>query len=1100
MKHIWFWVGIAVISSQCSEKNTRFQLLDSEITGIEFVNSIEETDSFNILYNEYIYNGGGVGICDLNNDGLPDIILTGNKVTTQIYLNAGNFKFKNITHHFQGLSNEQWISGVTIVDINHDGWQDVYLTSSSGEDPLLRRNQLWVNQGTDKDGLPFFIEKAESYGIADKGYSVHAAFLDYDLDGDLDLYILNNTVNKFVPTNYRPKIVDGTSPNNDKFYENLGNGTFIDVTEKAGILVEGFGLGLAVSDINKDGYPDIYISNDYISNDFLLINRGDGTFQNKAKEYLSYQSKFSMGNDVCDVNNDGNPDIYTLDMLPRDHARKKQTIAGTSYFFYINDDKFGYEHQHVRNMLHLHNGFLNGELLPFSEAGQITGLFDSEWSWSSLFADFDNDGDRDLIVTNGFPKDLTDKDFAKYKAAMFQYLATDQQVLDRIPAVKVANFVFEKTGDLEYKDVTEEWGMHIPSYSSGAAFADLDNDGDLDYVVNNINDKVFIFRNSTEEESEGCTNYIKIELRGSGKNNMAIGSKVEIWRKDHYQFYEHFLTRGYISSVDPIIHFGLKDSIIDSIRVTWPLSDRQTVIKNVSANQRISLHENDAVLIEKKADRIRDELLFERVELIDYTHTQTDYVDFFQDQTILPHKFSQIGPCMAKGDLNGDGQEDLIISASDKLPTTVFLRERNEFIRTEFDGLTDRKKCLESDLAIFDVDGDGDNDIVAVSGGYANENPEDYRHFLYRREGNAFLKEELPLPPFPASVVRPFDFDHDGDMDLFIGARVKKGAFPFANESYILRNENGQFIRDPNSAFDLGMVTDAVWSDFDEDGWEDLIITREWNSITILQNQRGDNFVQKIDDNLESKRGVWSSIVAGDFDGDGDDDYLLGNLGNNHRFHVSDPYPMAIYAIDIDSNGTIAPLSTAFWKDPKGEMKEYLINGLDELASQAAFFRKRFTSYTQFSTTDIHEIIDTKSMPEKNKFFVNTTSSYYLRNDEGVLIWEKLPDKLQLSPIRKMVALDIDNDGNSDVIVAGNDYTYDATTGYYDANKGMILLGRGDHTFKILPPAESGMLIKGQVDGLLYFRGETPFLVAGVNRDKIAIFAHKKPSLPGLIF
>ncbi len=1087
----------------CGKKATRFEQLDASVTGIDFNNEIIEKDTFNILHNEYMYNGGGVGVADLNNDGLQDLVFTGNKVSSRIYLNQGNFKFKDITANFEGLTNTQWLSGVAVVDINADGLQDLYFTSTMSRDSSMRKNQLWVNQGLAADNLPTFKEMAAQYGIVDMGHSMHAAFFDYDLDGDLDLYVLNNIVNKEVPTNYRPKLTDGSSANNDQFYKNLGDGRFVNVTKEAGIVYEGFGLGLAVGDVNKDGYPDVYVSNDYISNDLLYINQRDGTFRNESPAYLSYHSKFSMGNDMSDVNNDGNLDIVTMDMLPEQYFRKKQTINGNSYIIYKNDEKYGYEHQYVRNMLQLHNGFLDGEMLPFSEVGQLAGIYQTEWSWSPLFADYDNDGDQDLLVTNGFPKDLTDKDFTNYKAQMYGYLAGDYDIIPRIPVVKVPNYAFENTGDFKFVNQTEAWGMNTPSFSNGAVFADLDNDGDLDYVTNNINDPAFVYRNNTMEQSgDKKPNYLRIALSGNAPNTMAIGAKVELWSGGKLFYQEHYLSRGYISSVDPVLHVGLpkgpegENGQVDSLRVIWPLGRTATFLKNVQPNQLLTLKESEAAAYAGQA-AASGGVLFEKMEnALDYTHVQDDYNDFFQFQRIIQHKFSQVGPCMAKGDLDGDGGEDLFIGGSPKSPAHVFLRKSGQFVKMEFPGLTDVKKCEESDILILDIDGDGDNDVLAVAGGYANEDEKDYQHCLYQNDGGAFTRIELPLPAFPASVIRPFDFDKDGDLDLFIGARVKRMSFPLAPASYVLINENGRFSAEKSMSFDVGMVTDAVWSDFDGDGWQDLILTREWNTLAILKNKKGQSFELAGQKDLDGKNGLWTCISTGDFDGDGDDDYIVGNLGENHRFTATAEFPMALYAIDIDKNGAVDPITAAHWKDKDGKMQEYPVNYLDELAAQSPFFRKKFTSYTQFSMTTMDSIIDRKTVKPEEKFTVNTTSSYVLWNEGGGQFkWERLPTAAQTAPVRKILVRDFNGDKLPDVLLAGNDHSFDVSTGYYDANRGVVLLNKGSRAFEALPPSKSGLALRGQVESLLYFEGETPTLVAGVNRGKVKVYKLTKPNL-----
>jgi len=1064
--------------------DTRFQLLDASETGIDFNNEIVETDSFNILRNEYMYNGGGVGIGDFNNDGLQDVLLTGNKVSTRLYQNLGDLRFKDITSQLNGLSQEQWISGVSVVDINSDGLLDIYLTSTTNEDPQLRRNQLWVNQGVEGD-TPSFREAAQEYGIADTGYSVNAAFFDYDLDGDLDLYVLNNTVNKDVPTNYRPKLTDGSSLNNDSFYRNNGDGTFKNITIEAGIVIEGFGLGLAVSDINKDGYPDVYVSNDYISNDLMYINQRDGTFENEIESHISYQSKFSMGNDVNDINNDGNPDIMTLDMMPQEYFRKKQTINGNSYFAYINDEKYDYEHQYVRNMVQVHNGFIGEEMVPFSEVGQFTSMFDTEWSWSPLFADYDNDGDKDVIVTNGFPRDLTDKDFTNYKAQMYNYLATDEMVLSRVPEVKVSNFVYENVGNLQYEDATASWGMDIPSYSNGASFVDLDNDGDLDYIVNNINDQAFVYKNNTME-TEPDKKYLRLKLFGEGQNKMGIGAKIELWQNGKIIYHENFLTRGYISSVEPVIHFGLGMGNVDSLFVKWPATKRINIFYDVKPNAILEIDESVAIA-DTRVSKAVPSYLFGKAEMLsEYVHHQRDFIDFFQYQNIMPHKFSQVGPCITKGDLDGDGVDDLLIGASDSVATTAYRGTADGFEKISLPGLTSKKMAVEADLVIVDIDNDGDNDVIALSGGYANQNMDEYSHYLYRNESGSFEWERLDMPGFVASVVRPFDYDQDGDMDLFIGARVKKFKYPESESSYILVNENGSFTRKDELTFDLGMVTDAVWTDYDGDGWKDLMITREWDTPTILKNDEGKSLVETQEELLSQKYGLWYSVTAADLDGDGDDDYVLGNLGDNHRFNISAEYPMRLYGIDIDENSTLDPITTAYWKDSMGVMQEYPVNYWDELASQSPVFRKRYQSYTEFSMGLASDFLPAEVLDGSYAKMVNTTSSGILWNNEGSLEWEDLPLEVQLSPLKKVVARDLDGDGSMDLVLAGNDYSYDVSTGYYDANKGLIMFGEGDRKFRLAKSSETGLLLTGQIEGLLYFEDKET-LVASVNRKGIKV-------------
>ncbi|MDP5171034.1 MAG: FG-GAP-like repeat-containing protein, partial [Bacteroidia bacterium] len=772
-------------------------------------------------------------------------------------------------------------------------------------------------------------------------------------------------------------------------------------------------------------------------------------------------------------------------MLPKVYSRKKQTINGNSYQFYLNDDKYGYQHQYVRNMVHLHSGLQGESIVPYREVGQMMGVFQTEWSWSPLFADVDNDGDRDLLITNGFPKDLTDKDFTNYKAQMYGYLASEEQVLARVPVVKVANFAYEQVGDLQFQDRTKAWGLDIPSFSNGASFVDLDNDGDLDYVVNNIDDPAFVYRNN--DKSPG--HFLDLKLSGEKPNTQAIGAKVEVWAGESYQFAELFLSRGYISSVSPVMHVGLgEQTLIDSVKVTWPGNKRQTFLTAVTVDQVLSLSQADSEPLPTSAPATHDGLFTKADGVITYTHIERDYIDFFQNQRILQHKFSQIGPCMAQGDINMDGLDDLVIGASDGAPTQVFLNLNGRFVWDSVPGISDSKVCSEADLVILDIDNDGDNDLIALAGGYATESDKAYLHYLYQNNGGSFERIPLPLPSFSASVVAPFDFDHDGDKDLFVGGRVVKGKFPQAPASYLLMNEAGTLAESGSTPFELGMVTDAIWSDYDQDGWEDLIITREWNSVLILKNNQGKGLSPASLPSLNQYHGLWTTIVAVDIDQDGDDDYVVGNLGQNHRFQIAEKTPMNLYAIDVDNNGTIDPITSAYWEDDMGRMTEYPVNYLDELAAQSPFFRQRFTSYTQFSQTSIPLIFKPDSISSDQKLFVNTTSHYLLRNEDGKFRWEELPRSVQVAPIKEMLVRDFTGDNIPDVLITGNDYSYDVSTGNYDANRGLILAGTAGGSYRVIPASESGLAISGQVESIAYIEGDTSFLMLGINRQKMAVY------------
>lgn len=1065
-----------------------------------------------------MYNGGGVGVGDFNNDGLLDIYFTGNQVPCKLYLNKGDFKFEDVTDIAKVDGDNRWCRGVAVVDINNDGLPDLYICTTILPDSQKRQNLLYVNQGVNKQGIPVFKEMAREYGLNDGSFSTMAAFFDYDNDGDLDVYItVNEMEDDRNPSVYRPKRKDGSSPSTGRLYRNEWNAqlhhpVFTDVTKQAGVTIEGYGHSATIADFNKDGWKDIFVANDFLSNDLLYINNHDGTFTDKAATYFKHTSANGMGQDVIDLNNDGLSDVVEMDMDPEDNYRKKMLMPGYNYQNYINNDSFGYQYQYVRNTLQLNMGprIENNDSAGdpvFGDIGYWSGISSTDWSWAPLVQDFDNDGFRDIIVTNGFPKDITDHDFIAFREQAFAY-KSKKEVLSKIPQVKLKHYAFQNNGNTTFSDVSDSWGLTTASFANGAAYADLDNDGKLDLIINNINDEAFIYRNN----SSGASNYLSVKLIGDSLNKNGLGAWIELYYNGKQQVYEQTPYRGYLSTMPMDPHFGLgRISGIDSMVVKWPDGKIQ-VLLNVPVNQKVMVRHDAATgAYHWETHVAASQAWFQPIEGATGTHYQDSKKDLidFNIQKLLPHKFSEYGPAMAAGDINGDGLDDIFIGGSASSPTTLLLQQKDGgFINRNILPDENNKHWDDMGLLLFDADGDGDLDLYIAAGGYGNiPNGPAYRDKLYINDGKSnFTPDTAALPRnlTSKSCVRAIDYDHDGDLDLFVAGRVFPWNYPKAVSCAIYRNDtkDGKVkFTDVTAAVagslqNIGMVCDAIWTDFDNDGWEDLVLAGEWMPVKFLKNDHGKFRDITSSSQIGGQVGWWNSITAGDFDNDGDIDYVVSNLGGNSFYKASDNYPVSIYAKDFYNQGIVQCMLTSFIKDRQGgQLKEFASESRDDLIAQLPFLKKRFLTYNKFATTSFDQVFTPQELSNAIKYSANNFKSCFIRNNgNGTFTMEPLPDVAQYSAINGMVTDDFDGDGNLDICMNTNDYGTVPSYGRYDALNGLILKGDGKGKFVPLSILQSGIFIPENGKALVKLRGSDGryLIAASQNKGPLKLFALNK--------
>ena len=1086
---------------------TLFTRVPAQKSGLTFANRIAENDTFNILSFEYVYNGGGVAAADFNGDGYTDLYFTGNTTDNRLYLNAGDLTFTEVTEAAGVSGRGRWCGGVTVADVNADGLLDLYVSATIYEPGERRANLLYINRGTtDGSTVPTFTEEAATCGIADTSHTTQSVFLDYDRDGDLDLYVLVNEMHdRNIPNRYLPKVVDGTGIKNDKLYRNDGPAAdglprFTEVTREAGILIEGYGLGVSVCDINQDGWPDLYVTNDYVSNDLLWINNRDGSFTDRAADYLKHTSYSAMGNDVADLNGDGLEDLITVDMYPENNLRRKAMMPPNNYNAYLNNRRYDYLPQFTRNTLQL-NARIDDSTYVFSDVGMLAGVAATDWSWSPLAADVDNDGDRDLLITNGFPRDVTDRDFMDYNVVMSR-LAGWELRLQQIPSIKIPNYAYESDGANvpKYTKRTADWGFDHPSFSNGAVYADLDNDGDLDYVVNNINDSCFLFRNTLMESAPDSVHWLQIRLTGEGANPDALGARVTVYGSQGSQTAYHSPTRGFLSSVADVLHFGFAagDTLRD-VLVQWPDGTAEAY-PDVAWDQRVSLQKGEGTETVVLPAGSNGPALLEPLALLEQLPEHRDclFIDF-NVQPLLPHKLSEYGPGLAVADVNGDGLDDLYRSGSHFYPGELLLQGRDAGGGSTFtlaNPVSTDVGPEELGSLFFDADGDGDQDLYLVSGGseYSIDRPELLDRLLFNDGTGRFSPDATALPGLASSgsCVRAADVDRDGDLDLFVGGRLRPARFPEPVDSYLLLNDGtGHFTTAQLPAFEeLGLVCDALWTDYDNDGWVDLLVAGQGMPLRLFRNEEGSLRAQQ-PDSFGDHVGWWNSLSGTDIDHDGDIDYVAGNFGTNNLYGQSGRDYVSLYGADFDGNGGYDLLVGDYQLSEEGDYREYPHHQRTDTEKQLISVKRIYERHDQFGRATIEDLLSNYPDAEVTALTANYLRSVWIENlGDGRFAFHELPREAQVAPLFGLQLVDVDHDGYRDLLAIGNDYGAETGMGTLDALNGLVLrYDPQQRNFIPLPSAGRGFHVPGNGRALTYLIVDgRPVVVAGQNQGKTKAF------------
>jgi len=1092
-----------------TNKTTLFTDMPSSQTHVEFSNDIKEDENYNILTYEYLYNGGGVAVGDINGDGLPDIYFTGNMVSNKLYLNKGGFQFEDITDKAGVKGRSKWKTGAVMTDVNGDGLLDIYVCYSGPGTDEERSNELYINNGV-KDGVPSFTESAKQFGLDAPGtYTTTVSFFDMDNDGDLDMFMVNHAdmfYNPFYNTN---KLRSVRHPKfGNRLYRN-DDGKFTDISEQAHIDGSGlnFGLSVAISDLNNDGWSDIYVTNDYDERDFLYLNNHDGTFREVLTRAAGHISEFAMGSDIADYNNDDKPDIMVLDMLPEDNRRQKLLKGADAYEKYTMRVNAGFHKQQMRNTLQLNNGVDSARIPLFSEVGQLAGVSNTDWSWSPLFADLDNDGWKDLLISNGIFKDMTNLDFVKYTSGYSsQYVKPENnkqeiwKLVQNMPSTKLTNYLFRNNHDLTFTNTTYDWGLNKKSISNGASYVDLDNDGDLDLVLNNLNGVATIYKNGATETNH--FHYLRIRLKGEGHNTYGIGAKVYI-KTDHCtQSQEEYLTRGFQSSVDPVLHFGFgRDSIAHSIKVTWP-GGKTSSLQNIKTDTLLIIDEQQSSAVDDTGSVAVPQSFFKDITQtagLDFVHKQSSYVDF-KISPLLPYQLSKIGPAIATGDVNGDGLEDVFVGASAAQESLLYYQTPGgKFIHAINQPWNNAKTMTISDAVFFDADNDGDSDLYLVSGGadyYLNS--KNYQDVVYENDGRGNFKKvdgALPLETVSGACVRAADFNKDGLPDLFVGGKISPGQYPESPESFVFENKsvpgNIRFIRSHQTDSSLahpGMVTDAAWVDLNQDGWEDLIVVGEFMPVTIFENNKGILVNATKSYGLQDTNGWWCRLLADDFDHDGDIDIVIGNLGTNTQFKASIREPLSLVYGNFYGNGTVNPILCYY-----NGGKNYPFYSKDEVADQIPSIQKKFLKYGDYADAEIKDLLSAGQLASAHQVQIKELHSVFLRNNgQHRFAMTSLPEYAQISALNGMVSGDVDGDGNKDIIIGGNFYPMRVQLGPLDASSGLVLKGDGKGEFTPLPYQQTGLFLNGDVRNLVKLKSNGGFFIAATKCNGAIQLLEKK--------